>query len=312
VDVIAVGNWKVVGLDTARLLARHGAQLIHSAPSVGVRDWSDLRIAVSAGVWLAAARPGDLIEIISDDRAFDAVGDVAASLGIAYRRLSYRQLMGTRDEPPVREPAPVHERAPASRPGRRRRGRRYSPRDHAPVPRAVAPVPEPRPSAPPPVEPPVDGAGVAEPHTAPHDEIISVARELIEASASGSVTIDGLANALKGRGFRRTPGSPRLITRLRRIKELTINRAGLITLVNGGQQHAGPGPAPPVPSAATPVVQDDQEDAEAPEPDEPDGNVAPAPTAAPAQPRRRSRRGGRRRRGRGRSSQEGRVEPAVP
>src|SRR5262249_43968226 len=70
----AVGNWRVIGHDTARLLAQHGASLVHSAPSVGVRDWSDLRIAVSAGVWLAGARPGDVIEIVSDDQAFDAVG----------------------------------------------------------------------------------------------------------------------------------------------------------------------------------------------------------------------------------------------
>ena len=57
-DFVAVGNWRVIGHDTARLLARHGAHLIHSAPSVGVRDWSDLRIAVGAGVWLAGARRG--------------------------------------------------------------------------------------------------------------------------------------------------------------------------------------------------------------------------------------------------------------
>ncbi|MGH7399926.1 MAG: hypothetical protein ACRELW_20600, partial [Candidatus Rokuibacteriota bacterium] len=94
VDLIAVGNWRVIGADSARLLARRGAQLVHSAPSTGVRDWSDLRIAVSAGVWLGSARPGDVIEIISDDRAFDAVGDVAAVLGVEYRRLSHRGLTG--------------------------------------------------------------------------------------------------------------------------------------------------------------------------------------------------------------------------
>ena len=93
-EFFAVGNWRVIGHDTARLLARHGAQLIHSAPSVGVRDWSDLRIAVASGVWLASARADDVIEIVSDDRAFDAVGDVAASLGVAFRRLSYRGLLG--------------------------------------------------------------------------------------------------------------------------------------------------------------------------------------------------------------------------
>src|SRR2546425_4147067 len=93
-EFVAVGNWRVIGADTARLLARQGAQLVHSAPSTGVRDWSDLRIAVSAGVWLASARTGDVLEIVSDDRAFDAVGDVAAALGIAFRRLSYRALAG--------------------------------------------------------------------------------------------------------------------------------------------------------------------------------------------------------------------------
>ena len=36
---------------------------------------------------------------------------------------------------------------------------------------------------------------------------------------------------MKARGFSRPPGSPRLITRLRRIRELQINRAGQITLV---------------------------------------------------------------------------------
>ena len=45
-------------------------------------------------MWLGSARPGDLIEIISDDRAFDAVGDVAALLGVEYRRLSHRGLTG--------------------------------------------------------------------------------------------------------------------------------------------------------------------------------------------------------------------------
>ena len=32
------------------------------------------------------------MEIVSDDRAFDAVGDVAAGLGVSFRRLSYRRL----------------------------------------------------------------------------------------------------------------------------------------------------------------------------------------------------------------------------
>jgi hypothetical protein len=118
-DLIGVANWRVVGHDSARLLAQRGAHLVHSAPSVGVSDWSDLRIAVAAGIWLAAARPGDLIEIVSDDRAFDAVGDVAASLGIEFRRVSYRRLA----KEPVGEIAPeIHPEPRAT--GRLRRQQR--------------------------------------------------------------------------------------------------------------------------------------------------------------------------------------------
>ena len=119
VDLIAVGNWRVIGADSARLLARRGAHLVHSAPSTGVKDWSDLRIAVSAGVWLGSARPGDLIEIISDDRAFDAVGDVAALLGVEYRRLSHRGLTGASSIVEPVEPDPVSSvvTAPVEAPG---------------------------------------------------------------------------------------------------------------------------------------------------------------------------------------------------
>jgi hypothetical protein len=95
--LVAIGNWRVIGGHTADLLSRHGAVLTHSAPAAGVKDWSDLRIAVEAGVWLGRARPGDMIDIVSDDRAFDAVGDLAASLGIGFRRLSYRGLSSTSD-----------------------------------------------------------------------------------------------------------------------------------------------------------------------------------------------------------------------
>ncbi len=170
-ELVAVGNWRVIGHDTARLLARHGAQLVHSAPSTGVKDWSDLRIAVSAGVWLAGARPGDVLEIVSDDRAFDAVGDVAAALGIAFRRLSYRTLTGT-----------------------------------------------------------------------PH-ELVQVVRELAQHSPNGAVLLDTVARALKARGFSRPPGSPRLVTRLRRIKELSVSPTGMIALEEGAAALPEPIPA---------------------------------------------------------------------
>jgi hypothetical protein len=97
--LFAVGNWRVVGHETARLLAERGAVLVHSAPAFGVKDWSDLRIAVDAGAWLGRASPGDRLDIITDDQAFDAVGDVAASMGIHFRRLSYRALIRSGDLP---------------------------------------------------------------------------------------------------------------------------------------------------------------------------------------------------------------------
>lgn len=334
-DFVAVGNWRVIGHDTARLLARHGAHLVHSAPSTGVRDWSDLRIAVSAGVWLASARPGDIVEIVSDDRAFDAVGDIAASLGIAFRRLSYRGLTGL----PAEEPE-AREAASEPRGQRRRRGRRRGWRAPSAVPSA-APVAVPAP-APPAVLPRPQAVGngaepvavpEGEPHTAPHDEIVAVVHDLVSSAPGRPVTIDSLANALKARGFSRPPGSPRLITRLRRIKELTVNRAGVITLVDsrdsghraehghrpshGPRGEAGHRAEPPHPEApahrveavraeALPVEIPDDEVTDMPL--EPEGEEPALAAGAsgggeeqralpPARgPRRRSRRGGRGRR----------------
>jgi hypothetical protein len=238
IEIFAVGNWRVIGQDTARLLARLGAHLVHSAPSVGVRDWSDLRIAVSAGVWLAGARPGDTIEIITDDQAFDAVGDVAANLGIGYRRLSYRGLVGLPSEPAAGEGPPSEARA---RRRRRRGGRRGTP-EAAPRPSAVAAVPPPAPApSPPPSAPPALPVTPVEPQTAPQDEIVAVVRSLMAASGGNGVSLDALANALRSEGFRRTPGSPRLITRLRRIKELALDRNGTITFVDVRARDGGAG-----------------------------------------------------------------------
>ena len=248
-ELVAVANWRVVGHEAARLLAARGAHLVHSAPSTGVRDWSDLRIAVAAGIWLAAARPGDVIEVVSDDRAFDAVGDVAASLGIEFRRLSYRRIKeGSSDTAVETETGPPAESAAGSRRRRRRRGRgpggpppssgdrrhvdsREAPRHQpqgghrggraggvrgrpAPSHHAARPHPEPAQT------------------TAPHDELVSVVRGLVEASPRRAVSIDSVANALKSRGFQRSPGSPRLVTRLRRIREIVVSQSGTITLAD--------------------------------------------------------------------------------
>jgi hypothetical protein len=314
-DFVAVGNWRVIGHETARLLAQRGAQLVHSAPSVGIRDWSDLRIAVAAGVWMASGRPGDSVEIVSDDRAFDAVGDVAAGLGIVFHRMSYRALSGM---PRTAEPLPAEEPVHEPRGGRgRRRGRRRPWRDRPPIrlvePPAVAVAAVAEPVA---VEA-TNGNGAAaageEAHTAPHDEIVALARDLIARTSSGTVSIDTLANALKSRGFRRTPGSPRLITRLRRIRELSIGRNGLITIVNGSapppaaQERRSESPermAPAVEDVAPyeaaaaadlePVAVDTPEEAESDSDDI--GNRRDEASPAAEAPRRRSRRGGRRRR----------------
>jgi len=154
-ELFAVGNWRVINHDTARMLAQRGAHMMHTAPSVGVRDWSDLRIAVAAGLWLAQARPGDTIDIVTDDQAFDAVGDVATSLGIRFRRLSYRGITGATEERAQEPPASE------SRSRRRRRGGRRRESSHrvAPPPPPVA-VPHPIGNG---------GAGDEEGHTAPHD-----------------------------------------------------------------------------------------------------------------------------------------------
>jgi hypothetical protein len=293
VDLIAVGNWRVINADTARLLARRGAQLVHSAPSTGVRDWSDLRIAVSAGVWLGSGRPGDLIEIVSDDRAFDAVGDVAAVLGVEYRRLSYRGLTGVA---PVEEAPPAEAQAPRESRGRRggRGRRRGRGRDHGrrgPAAQTGGPG---QPA--PPRAPEAARAHAEEPaHTAPHGQLVDVVRELADDSPNGTVLIDTLARALKERGFSRPPGSPRLITRLRRIRELQVSRTGMITLTDAGAPPAlaapeeSPAEEAPVEAVTTDVDTAAEEEAA------PGNEAAPAP----ASPRRGRRRRGRRRRGRG-------------
>jgi hypothetical protein len=224
-QLVAVGNWRVIGQHTARRLARQGAELVHSAPSTGVRDWSDLRIAVDAGIWLAAARPGDKLHIISDDQAFDAVGDVAATLGVDFRRIAPRRKRAA-------------ERAAAAV------GAPHTPA----VPRTA------------------DDAGPQ----ATHRDILDAVKRLTATDSSAGVSLDTLSNALKDRGFRRAPGSFRLITRLRRIKELEVGGDGIIRLA----AHAATEPN--------------------------DGPLAgdAAATATPRKRARRGRRGGRRRSGR--------------
>jgi hypothetical protein len=241
-QLVAVGNWRVIGQETARLLAKQGAELVHSAPSTGVRDWSDLRIAVDAGIWLGSAKPGDMLDVVSDDQAFDAVGDVAATLGVRFRRIPSRE---RRDRP-----APEADRG---------RGRARTSGGAGEGGGALA------------------AAGSRQ---ASHEDILAFVHRLTpsEPSGQGGVSLDALSNALKDAGFSRAPGSFRLITRLRRMKELRVSPDGMIRF-------------------ATP------EDAAAAE------SAAAVAVAEPARPRRRrGRRGGRRRGGRHRLERNGSDE----
>jgi hypothetical protein len=261
-QLVAVGNWRVIGQQTARLLARQGAELVHSAPSTGVRDWSDLRIAVDAGIWLAAARPGDKLHIISDDQAFDAVGDVAATLGVEFQRIAPRK---QREEQRAAARASART-APSTVATGASRPTAGASRPTAGASRPTAGVSRPT-------------AGVSRPTTddgrhATHQDILSAVRKLTSADASGDgVSLDSLSNALKDEGFRRAPGSLRLITRLRRIKELQVRGDGVIRLAS-----------PMATPMATPVAAEPANDGDGP--------------AAPRKRARRGRRGGRRRSGR--------------
>jgi hypothetical protein len=324
-DLVAIGNWRVVSNETARLLARRGAQLVHSAPSVGIRDWTDLRIAVAAGAWLAGARAGDSVEIISDDQAFDAVGDVAATLGVQFHRVSFRALAGLGQVQAAPAPAPAVLSHQRQRRGRRRRGSTPSSRAPAPTPAMPAPLPTAAP-APLPAVPSPAAASDSGAHTAPADEIKHVVEDLLAASPGG-VTLDAVGNALKARGFRRTSGSPRLITRLRRLKGLEVTPRGIVRLVETAVHEAptsaavrgdvaegerwveaAPGVVSELANSADadglPIAVDAAAEPDAASFDDSApaaAAVAEAPRAT-APSRRRRRRGGRRWRGRGPAS----------
>jgi len=282
-EMTAVGNWKSVGSRVARMLGAHGVQLVHSAPAPGVRDWSDLWIAVVAGRWLALAQPGDVLDIVSDDHAFDAVGDAAAATGIEFHRISYRTLGGGAQAAPT-----VAAHRPNRRGGRRRWGRGAArpgesvggqppvssgPAEHAPLPE------RPRIAA---VSPPAALSADEEAHAASLEQVRTSLARLTAGDSRRWVNIDVLANALKSEGFSRPPGSPRLVTRLRHIKGVEVSPSGMVRFA--GEVDAGTAPT---------------------------GAPSEEPEAAPAaesRARRPHRRGGRRHR----RPAEGSGEGAAP
>lgn len=211
-EVTAVGNWRAVGQRLARHLASLGAQLVHSAPALGVRDWSDLWIAVAAGCWLGQAMPGDVLEIVSNDRAFDAVGDAAAARGIVYRRLLHKR--------GAVEPAHDAEAKPAKRRSRGGRRRRRPHADHPAVAAAAPATPRPAPQQ--------SHLASVEPHGATREQMISLIGRLTHNDVGRWVNLDVLEKALKSEGFARPPGSPRLVTRLRALKEVEVDSHGRV------------------------------------------------------------------------------------
>lgn len=220
-ELTAVGNWRTVGQRLGRHLASLGAQLVHSAPATGVRDWSDLWIAVAAGCWLGQSSPGDILEIVSNDRAFDAVGDAAAARGVTYQRLQHRR--GAVAAASAAESKPSATRR--SRGGRRRRGRGYS---EQPLPAVAAPSRAPSIA-------PVSGLSAVEPHGATREQMTTVIDRITGGDRARWVNLDVLEKALKAEGFARPPGSPRLVTRLRMLKEVEIDSHGRVRLTPGAQ-----------------------------------------------------------------------------
>jgi len=223
-ELVAVGNWRAVGPQVGRDLAALGVQLVHSAPARGVRDWSDLWIAVAAGAWIARAAPGDLLEIVSDDRAFDAVGDAAAAQGVVYRRIQHRR---SGSAAPTESPA---ETPAAPRPRGGRRGRRSRRPNKVESTAAIA-----RPAA---VRQthatlaPAADLSAPEPHGASRDQMVDLVQRLAQGRPSPWVNLDVLETALKREGYARPANSPRLVTRLRRLKDFEVDSHGRVRLAS--------------------------------------------------------------------------------
>ena len=77
-------------------------------------------------------------------------------------------------------------------------------------------------------------AHAAAPHGATAVQIAGVITRLTNGEPARWVNLDVLEKALKSEGFSRPPGSPRLVTRLRALKEMEIDSHGRVRL----RQHA--------------------------------------------------------------------------
>jgi hypothetical protein len=73
-------------------------------------------------------------------------------------------------------------------------------------------------------------------------QLEQIIARLAGADPSRAVTLDALTVALKAAGFRRPPGSPRLVTRLRRMKGVKVLPNSRVGLVNDAAGAALSGP----------------------------------------------------------------------
>ena len=71
------------------------------------------------------------------------------------------------------------------------------------------------------------------------EQIIATIARLTSRAPERGVNLDLLINALKAEGFGRPPGSPRLVTRLRKMKDVEVSPTGMVRLVS-----LPPGPLP--------------------------------------------------------------------
>jgi hypothetical protein len=138
-----------------------------------------------------------------------------------------------------------------------------------------------------------------EPQAASQQQLQQVIARLAATDPAHTVTLDALTVALKAAGFQRPPGSPRLVTRLRRMKDIEVLPNGRVRM--NPDAAAGPTAAEPL---AEPAASSDEGAGDEGAGD--DGGMEDGLTEGGAvegtAKRRSRRRGGRRRGGRGRKS----------
>jgi hypothetical protein len=84
-----------------------------------------------------------------------------------------------------------------------------------------------------PVEAQTTNGDATDIHGASHEQIVRTIGRLTERAPERGVNLDLLINALKAEGFGRPPGSPRLVTRLRKMKDVIVSPTGMVRLVPG-------------------------------------------------------------------------------